>query len=267
MDPVREPAVAGRFYPGQADELAREVRGHLPDATAEDAIGLVGPHAGYVYSGAIAGETYARVRVPRRAIVLGPNHTGLGPKMSVWPSGVWRLPGMDLGVDPELVRRLEDEVGFEPDQLAHLREHSVEVHLPFLAARRRDVSIAPACLRRLSADDCRKAGEGIAQVVRDTSDAVLLVASTDMSHFLDAETARRLDHLALDRVRALDPEGLHRTVEEHDISMCGYIPTTVMLFAALSLGATRAELVRYGNSGEAFGDYARVVGYAGLVIR
>lgn len=241
------------------------------DRPPEPAIAMMGPHAGYVYSGAILGETYARVKVPGRVIVMCPNHTGLGVRRSLWAGGAWQLPGAEIEIDVALAERVRVAARLEPDLDAHLREHAIEVHLPFLHHQNPDARIVPIVLAGLRLEDCREVGQGLARAIRDTKaadgDDVLIVASTDMSHYVSADAARRLDSMALERVEALDPEGLYETVRAHDISMCGFIPTTCALFAALELGATTAELVRYGNSGEASGDFSRVVGYAGVVVR
>lgn len=265
---IREPAVAGRFYPGEAQRLERDVTSLLGPATsAEPAIAVMVPHAGYVYSGAIAGETFARVRVPSRAVVMCPNHTGQGSRRAMWGGGTWRLPGGDVHVDDELATLLAEEAGLVDDHRAHLREHAVEVELPFLRALRPDVSVVPIVLGGLSPSACRDVGEGLARVIDKIGrEDVLIVASSDMSHYISADAARRLDAMALERVQALDPEGLYDVVTRNDISMCGFIPMTVALVAARALGATRAELVRYGNSGETSGDFDQVVGYAGIVI-
>lgn len=264
---TRMPAVAGRFYPGDARTLARDVASYLEtDAKPAPALGVMAPHAGYMYSGAVAGAAYAEVIVPKTAIVMCPNHTGMGTRRSLWPSGSWKIPGGELKVDETLAETLRELAGLEPDALAHQHEHALEVQLPFLFARNKDVSIVPVCLSSLSVRDCLKIGEGMAKAIGAQRADVLLVASTDMSHYISAAEARRLDHLALDKVLALDPEGLYETVESNDISMCGYLPTTVMLAAVKALGAKKARLVRYGNSGEASGDFDRVVGYAGAVI-
>lgn len=266
---IREPAVAGRFYPGDGARLERDVETLLgPAVVAQPAIAVMAPHAGYIYSGAIAGETFARVKVPARVVVMCPNHTGLGSRRSVWGAGTWHLPGGDVAVDEELATRFREEADLDDDQRAHLREHAVEVQLPFLRARRRDVRVVPVVLGGLTPGACREVGEGLARTVQAVGrDSVLIVASSDMSHYVPADVARRLDALALDRVQALDAEGLYDVVTRYDISMCGFIPMTVALVAARELGATRAELVRYGNSGETSGDFAQVVGYAGIVIR
>jgi AmmeMemoRadiSam system protein B len=262
----REPAVAGTFYPGTREELSRSVATHLgPSVSGDDAIAVIAPHAGYVYSGAVAGTVYASVRVPEVAIVLGPNHTGLGTRAAVITSGGFRIPGATIPIASELAVAIRDEAKLHEDDRAHLREHSLEVQLPFLAFRNPSVSIVPICLGVQPFEACVRLGEVLARAIRGRS--ALLVASTDMSHYLSAAAGGRLDRMALDRIEALDPEGLYRTVFENEISMCGVIPTTVTLVAANALGAKTARLTRYANSGEVSGDYDRVVGYAGFVIR
>ncbi len=262
----REPAVAGRFYADEPRALARELDGFLA-APAERvaAKGVVAPHAGYVYSGAIAGAVYARVTLPPHVIVLGPNHTGLGRPAALWPpGGAWQTPLGPVPVAAALTDALAGGPGIELDHAAHLREHSLEVQLPFLRRIRPDVEIAALCLGPLDVEQCEQVGRTVAAAARATG--ALVVASSDMSHYIPAEQARERDHVAIERILALDPEGLHRTVRRERISMCGVIPATVMLFAARELGATRAELIRYGNSGEVNGDTRHVVGYAGLIV-
>jgi AmmeMemoRadiSam system protein B len=262
----REPAVAGRFYRDDAAGLAAEVDGFLAAGGEEaPALGLVAPHAGYVYSGAIAGAGYARVRVPERVLVLGPNHTGLGVPAALWPSGRWRTPLGDVPVDADLTAALAASPEVEPDAEAHRFEHALEVQVPFLQRARPDVRIAALCLSHLSFPGCERLARAVAAATSDPP--ALIVASSDMTHYLPAETARALDRRALERILALDPEGLHEVVHRERISMCGVIPATVMLLAARLRGATRAELVRYGNSGEVNGDLRRVVGYAAVVVR
>jgi AmmeMemoRadiSam system protein B len=208
---------------------------------------------------------YARVAVPPRVIVLGPNHTGLGRPAALWPAGGgWRTP---LGTVP-VARALTDALAAGPlverDRAAHAREHSLEVQVPFLAVARPDVELAALCLGPLDVDACALVGRTVAAAARDHG--ALVVASSDMSHYIPAAEAREKDRRAIDRILALDPEGLHGTVRREGITMCGVVPTTVMLFAARELGATKAELVRYGHSGEVTGDDDAVVGYAGLVV-
>ena len=279
----REPAVAGRFYPAGRKALQAEVAAFLaagasPRAAgargagpapvarpAAPALGLMAPHAGYFYSGAVAGATYARVLVPDRVVVLCPNHTGRGARVSLWPAGTWQTPMGSVPVDEAITSALLASGAAIADVEAHRLEHALEVQLPFLQARNPRVSIAALCLGPLSWPACRELGLAVAKAAGPAG--ALVVASSDMSHYLPAATARRKDERALERMLALDPQGLHEVVLREDISMCGFVPATVMLVAALERGAREAELVRYGHSGEASGDDAAVVGYAGVLVR
>ena len=261
----REPAVAGRFYTDDPAALARQVDRFLAAGGPRvRARGLVAPHAGYVYSGAVAGAVYARVEVPPRVIVLGPNHTGLGKAAALWPGGAWRLPSGAVPVDAALTEALAASPLVERDPEAHLLEHSLEVQVPFLARSRPDVAIAALCLGPLSYDACEELGEEVGRAAAKAG--ALVVASSDMSHYVPAETAREKDHHAIARLLALDPRGLYDVVRREKFTMCGIVPATVMLVAARALGATRAELVRYANSGDVNGDHRQVVGYAGVLV-
>ncbi len=240
----------------------------MGDSLSDDpAIAVVAPHAGYVYSGGIAAEVYRSVRVPDTAVVLCPNHTGIGPQTAIMCRGTWQIPGHAVPVAEKLARKLQQRAGIQEDASAHRNEHSLEVHLPFLVHRNPRLAIVPVCLARLSFERCAEIGEALAEVILPQKDQVLIVASTDMSHQLPAEAAERLDRMALERVQQRDARGLFDTVVENRISMCGFIPTAIAIAAANRLGATQARLIRYGNSGEASGDYESVVGYAGLVIQ
>ncbi len=224
------------------------------------------PHAGYVYSGRIAGATYACLEVPERILLLGPNHTGLGKARSLWPGSAWRTPLGDVSIDRQLCQCLRRYARLDEEREAHRYEHAIEVQLPFLQKLQKRLSIAALCLGRLSLDECIELGDQLARALADVSGPVLIVCSTDMSHYISAGEAQRLDDLALAQALAMDPEGLYRTVVQHRISMCGFVPTTVGLALARGLGAQAARLVDYGNSGETSGDFERVVGYAGLVV-
>jgi MEMO1 family protein len=268
-DWVRDPAVAGRFYPADPEKLRTQVGALLGASSPPEprkAIAVMAPHAGYMYSGGIAGQTFAGVQVPERAVVLCPNHTGLGVRRSLWGSGAWRLPGASVPVDAELAALVGKYAKLEGDRLAHVGEHAIEVELPLMLARQPALRIVPVCLAGLSLADCHEVGRGLARAVKEAGGDVLIVASSDMSHYISAKAAARLDRTALDRVIGLDPDGLYETVTRLDISMCGYVPATVALVAARELAASRAQLVRYGSSGEASGDFERVVGYAGVVV-
>ncbi len=266
---LRAPAVAGRFYPADATQLRGDVARYLgePEPEPVAALGAVVPHAGYVYSGKVAGATFRRLRIPERVIVLCPNHTGRGPRVSVSASTAWRLPGGDVPVDAPLVERILAGVSSASlDRRAHEREHAIEVELPFLVALRPDVKIVPIVLGGLDGEQAAAIGRELAEILGD--DDVLVLASSDMSHYLPHETAAARDRLAIDRLLALDALGLFETCRAHDITMCGVLPATALLaYAGARAPDARAELVAYATSGDAFGDRASVVGYAGVIFQ
>ncbi|MDX9722193.1 MAG: AmmeMemoRadiSam system protein B [Myxococcota bacterium] len=263
---IRPSAVAGQFYPDDPSALLQELQRCSETALEpQAATGIIVPHAGYRYSGATAGKVIASTIIPKSCLLLGPNHTGRGAAKSMMGEGAWELPGGFVDIDTELGALLLALEGVRNDARAHAFEHSLEVILPFLRYRQSALRFVPLTLSRLSYEQCRRLGEGIASVCRQLGErAPLLVASSDMSHFLDAVAAERLDRMAIDAILALDPERLYQVVEAHQISMCGVIPCTVMLVAASHLGAARAELIEYTHSGVATGDTTRVVAYAGL---
>lgn len=263
----RNPAVAGQFYPGTAEEL-RTSLGRLMPVSKEtrQAIGIVSPHAGYIYSGAIAGETFGRVQVPRRVVILGPNHHGLGHPAGVYAQGGWLTPLGEAQIDDELATAILDGCPtLARDEACHRFEHSLEVQVPFVQARFPEASIVPICLRGASLEALLEMGRGLGKVLARAGE-VLMVASSDMTHYESGESARRKDMLALQKVLDLDPAGLYDVVLEKGISMCGVVPVVVMLAAALEMGAQKTTLVRYGNSGDVTGDQSEVVGYAGVIV-
>ena len=262
----REAVFAGSWYPGTASELTRFLEGATPRVDAAPALAVLAPHAGYVYSGAIAAETYARVAVPDTAIVLCPNHRVPPPVLAVWAKGSWKTPLGEARVDEELAAALLAATPLlRSDRAPHAREHAVELQLPLLQFRRPGVKIVPIVVATDDEAELREVGAAIGRIIRGRN--VLIVASSDMNHHESAAVSRRKDEKALERVLALDPEGLFRVVQSEHVSMCGVRPTCVALHAAKALGATRAELVRYGNSGDVTGDDESVVGYAGVVVR
>ncbi|MDT8395643.1 MAG: AmmeMemoRadiSam system protein B [bacterium] len=267
--PIRDPAVAGTFFPAAEAELRQVVAGYLTSETQpQKAIGAIMPHAGYIYSGGVAGQTAASVRIPRTVIILGPNHTGMGPAVSVFPGGSWRMPFGDVSVNDGLADQILQRCELaNPDQFAHLREHSIEVQLPFLwYARGEELDFVPITVSRLGRDECRILGKALADVISSRTDEILLVASSDMTHYETHQSARAKDSEAISKILDLDPDGLLDTVASRRISMCGIFPTAAMLHAAIALGATGARLVRYATSGEVSGDYEQVVGYAGIIV-
>ncbi len=265
---IREPAVAGAFYPESAAELERQVRDLTPvGEERHQLLGCIAPHAGYVYSGGVAGALFGHLEIPRRVIVIGPNHTGVGAVIAVAPHEAWRTPTGDGPLDGELAQHIADRVpDARMDSQAHRREHSLEVQLPFLRARRQDLEFAALCLGRLSLEHCLEIGRSLAGIVSELGRPVGLVASSDMSHYVTEQEARRLDHLAVKAALDRDPAALYETVHHHRITMCGVVPATVVLEAANQLGATGAHLVAYATSGDVSGDRSAVVGYAGICI-
>ena len=265
---TRQPAVASRFYPGDPQELGRMVQSFLPAESSQRtrAFGVVSPHAGYIYSGAMAGRTIGSVVVPRTVIILGPNHTGRGPRAAV-SADDWRMPGGVVPCAENIAKELiETSPLLTEDESAHQAEHSLEVQVPFLQELQPDLQIVAISLSNLSYEDCVEIGNAIATVIQRAAEDILILASTDMSHYESRASASAKDRKALDQVLALDAEGLYRTVLQERISMCGFIPVTVTIEAATKLGATKAELIGYTDSGAVTGDTDQVVGYAGLII-
>jgi len=265
----RAPAVAGRFYPGHPDELRAVIDDYLDhQAALEPALAAVCPHAGYVFSGPVAGKVLSRIKIPERVMVLGPNHQGLGQRAALMSRGTWLTPLGEATLDAELGSALLQASSLvSEDDLAHRHEHSLEVQVPFLQVLRPDLKLTPLCLSLLNYAQCVDLGRAVAEAIAQVGQPVLLVASTDMTHYESAEHAQSKDELALGRILELDPEGLYHTVAGRNISMCGVLPTTVVLVAAKEMGATSAELVAYTNSGQVTGDYEQVVAYAGLIIK
>jgi AmmeMemoRadiSam system protein B len=265
---VREPTVAGAFYPMVAAELERQLDALVATQTERHRLlACISPHAGYVYSGGVAGKLFGHLELPRRVVVLGPNHTGAGMAVAVAPHRQWLTPLGPLKVDRDLARLLVRHFPTaEFDDRAHWREHSIEVQLPFLMKRRHDIEVLPVCLQHLSADQCLRLGAALAEVVNAAGEPIGIVASSDMTHYQPDAIARRLDQLAIDAALARDPRLLYDTVHREGITMCGVIPATVALEAANRLGATDAHLVAYTTSGEISGDYTAVVGYAGICV-
>lgn len=264
----REPAVAGRFYPGDGTLLREEVARLIgPAPSPEPAIAVITPHGGFAYSGQIAGAAFAKVRVPGVAVLLGPNHTGFGTRGAIMTHGHWQIPGRTVDIDGPVAEEFRGVALLTEDARAHADEHSLEVQLPFLAARNPQVRIVPVSFGPMPYAGCVRIGHALADVVIRHGREVLIAVSTDLSHYLPAELARAEDERLIDAIQSLDAERLYRTVVDEGVAMCGVIPTAIALLAAKALGAQSAELVRHGNSGEASEDFARVVGYASFVIR
>ncbi len=272
---VRQPAVAGRFYPANAQRLRAEVETYTTapaSASAEPqvkirAFGCVVPHAGYIYSGHVAGAVYRRLELPERFVILCPNHTGMGEPLAVMSEGAWHTPLGDASIDEKLAGLLKVKLPLlSEDQAAHRYEHALEVQLPFLQVLAPGFQFVPITVGTSNFDVLTALGTVIGSAAAEAGQPVLVVASSDMNHYESDSVTRVKDRRAIDQLLALDPRGLYDIVHKADISMCGYGPAVVMLTAARKLGATKAELIRYATSGDVSGDRDMVVGYAGVAV-
>jgi len=274
---VRPPAVSGRFYPSDPAELRATVATLLADArravgpTDRQAVGVIVPHAGYVYSGPTAAAVFARVTIPGLVIILAPNHTGISAAksgVSLWEVGAFHTPLGDVPVDADAARALREISNglVDVDHDAHRAEHAVEVELPFLQMSRSDVRIVPLVISWDAWEPARLLGEILARLAQAAGEAVLLLASSDLNHYEPAAVSERKDEAALAAIRALDGAELLARCKRERISMCGRGPAAIVIAAARALGAKHAEVVDYRHSGWVSGDNARVVGYAGVLI-
>ena len=268
---LRHPAVAGRFYPSDAEDLRAEARSYLSQLDSPPApvraLGCIAPHAGYMYSGHVAGAVFARLEVPRRCIVLCPNHTGMGHALAIMSEGAWETPLGDVVIDTELAAALKQRFhALREDSTAHRAEHAAEVELPFLQLRQPELRFVPIALGTGQFEPLEQLGQALAEVIAAQKDHVLIVASSDMNHYQSDALTRVKDHRAIERILTLDPRGLYDVVTQQDISMCGFGPAVAMLTAARKLGAKSAELVKYATSGDVSGDREMVVGYAGVIV-
>jgi len=243
------------------------LREWMKEKGEERALGVVSPHAGYAYSGHVAGAVFSRIAIPKNVLILNPNHHGWGEDFALAPSGVWETPLGDVEINERLNRLLLEMTAAEEDERAHYMEHSGELQLPFLKFRRDDVSVSLVCIACNDIEKLLEFGKSVAEVVRRLGEDVLIVASSDMTHYEPAEVAKRKDYAAIERMEALDTRGLWNVVKEQQISMCGVGPVTAMMEAAKSLGAKQARLIKYATSGDVTGDFSQVVGYASLLVR
>ena len=266
---IRPPAVSGRFYPSDEKKLALEIEKYTSSANKKSfARGCVVPHAGYLYSGHVAGAVYSEIEIPARCILLGPRHFPGGEAMAIISEGSWRTPFGDAQIDSELAAELKRACPLlREDRMAHEREHSLEVQIPFLQQLAANLRFVPVVLATQRYQDLETLGHAVARVIEAHTEPVVLIASTDMNHYESDAITRTKDHKAIDRMLALDPRGLYDLVRSEGITMCGYAATAAMLIAMRDLGAKDAELIRYATSGDITGDWDQVVGYAGIIIR
>jgi|SRR5579884_2673670 len=269
MEAVRQPAVAGRFYPRDRDLLEQQLDSFVSSGVdSKPALGCVAPHAGYIYSGPVAGAVYSHIEVPERCIVLCPNHTGRGQALAIMSRGAWETPFGPVPVDTVLAEILKSEFPLlSEDTEAHRGEHAVEVQLPFLQKRQRHLSFVPIAVGTGNFETLERLGEAVGEVIKAQDGQILMVASSDMNHYENDRITRAKDHKAIDQILGMNPRGLYDTITREEISMCGFGPTVAMLTAAKKLGATSAELIKYATSGDVSGDRELVVGYASIVVR
>jgi len=268
MGIVRGPVVAGQFYPGTKAALERALSGLTEKREKEDALGAMSPHAGYMYSGGVAGKVLSRLKARDTFIIIGPNHTGRGPSFSVFSKGKWRTPLGTVDIDEEFAGHLINKSDlFKADQEAHAYEHSVEVQIPFLQYLMKDFKIVPVIIGSMEMKKLKKAGMEIGESLKALKKDATIIASSDMTHYESKEIAEKKDKEALSAILDLDEDGLAEKVRSMDISMCGVAPVVITLSATKCLGAKKAELVDYKTSGDSSGDYSSVVGYGGVIIK
>jgi AmmeMemoRadiSam system protein B len=265
---LRKPAVAGRFYPADKKALESDLASYLGQVRGDlSARGIVVPHAGYMYSGHVAGAVYSRLKVPARIILLGPNHTGLGAPLSIMTEGSWEIPAGKVAIDTALAKSLMHHCHLlTEDTAAHRFEHSLEVQLPFLFHLRSDFRFVPITVASSGYASLERLGQGVEQAIRESGEDILVIASSDMNHYESDETTRIKDQKAIARILALEPKGLYDTVKAESISMCGYAPTVAMMHGIQPLTSRKADLIKYATSGDVSGNRKEVVGYAGILV-
>jgi MEMO1 family protein len=266
---LRLPAVSGGFYPADPAELTSLIKQFAPESdksTPAQAKACLVPHAGYMYSGHVAGAVFGRIAIPKKIVILGVRHQPRGEKAAILSSGAWRTPLGDALIDEALAEALRAACpSLREDGVAHAAEHSLEVQVPFLQVLRPGFTFVPIALGTLHFDELLAVGEGIGRVLAASREEILLLTTSDLNHYEDDATTRVKDHKAIEQILALDARGLYDTCRREAISMCGLGPTVAMLTAVKTLGVARAELVRYATSGDVSGDFSAVVGYAGVL--
>jgi hypothetical protein len=266
---LRLPAVAGRFYPDNPEELTALVREYArpqPDTKPQQVKACLVPHAGYRFSGHVAGAVFSRIALPKKIIILGVRHFPRGESLAILSSGAWRTPLGDAPVDEALAAALQKECPIlREDRVAHSAEHSLEVQLPFLQVLSPGFAFVPLALGSVRFDDLVAVGEALARVLAANPE-VLLLTTSDLNHYESDAITRLKDKKAMDQILARNPRGLYDVCRNEDISMCGLGPAVAMLTALRALAARQAELVRYATSADISGDSSSVVGYAGFIL-
>jgi len=274
---VRAPVAAGTFYDLEADRLRKQIEGCFKQPLGPKAVekddnklkAVVAPHAGYMYSGAVAGETISSIIIRDKIILLGPNHTGYGAAFSIMSEGSWQTPLGEVKIDSVLANAIMKRSSYiQEDALAHQYEHSLEVELPFLQYVKNSFEIVPIVIAPATIDILKKIGQDIASVIKasDKKNSIMILASSDMTHYEPQTTAEKKDRQAIQAILELDEDKLIEIIQRLDVSMCGFAPVIVMLSAVKLLGAKSAKLIKYQTSGDVTKDTSSVVGYAGITI-
>ena len=268
---IRKPVASGKFYPSSPEQLKSLIGSFIDKRPVyrENSLACMLPHAGYIYSGRVAVETLSRANIKNNLILLGTNHTGYGLAFSIMTEGKWQTPLGEVAINSVLAKHMLKSSKFlEEDSLAHTYEHSIEVQLPILQYFRKDFSIVPITVSSQDLHALKMVGLEIAAALEqgDFLDSTMIISSSDMTHYESQEAAVKKDSIAIEAILALDEDKLMEKVRDLDISMCGYMPTIVMLVAAKKLGAKSAKLIKYETSANATGDASSVVGYAGVII-
>jgi len=268
---IRKSVWAGprNFYPDNPETLKKTIAGFVDtNQNREECKAVLMPHAGYFYSGGVAGKTISAVNIPDTIIILAPNHTGLGSPYSILSKGTWQTPFDNISIQEELAAlMLENSKVFRQDEAAHIKEHAIEVEVPFLQYFNKNIAIVPVIICDFVLNNYRRAGQEIAEAVKKFAKPVLIVISSDLTHYESHESAKEKDQYVIEAVKELDEEKLYDRVNTNKISMCGYAPACVGIYAAKKLGAQEARLIDYKTSGDTSGDFSSVVGYAGLIIK
>lgn len=270
MKSVRNPVVAGQFYSDSMESLTKELDSLVGVRSDKlDAIGIVSPHAGYIYSGAVAGSVFSEIKAKKSYVIMGPNHTGLGEQFGISKCHFWKTPLGDAEIDTDLAGLIKKNCGLiKSDELSNIHEHSIEVQLPFLQYPGTPFKFVPIVISYADINIYRKIGKAIADSIKQlkAETSTTIIASSDMTHYEPQAEAKNKDSQAIDAILNLDEEKLIDRVSELGITMCGFAPTAIMIVTAKELGAKRAQLMKYATSGDVSGDYSSVVGYAGIII-
>ncbi len=264
---IREPVVSGKFYPSQPDILKTSISSFIREPEKQNVKGIVVPHAGYTFSGGVAGEVYSRVNLSDTVLIIGPNHQGIGAFFSLSGAEAWNTPLGEVEVDDKLLNEILKFTPFvKVDETSHMYEHSIEVQLPFLKYLKDDIKIVPLSVLGYSYDEVMAVSKGLLKAIENFKEPVLVIASSDFSHYVPHDFAKKEDRFVIDKIVKLDSKGVWDTVRERHISMCGYVPVIMMIEISKGLGAKEGKLLKYRTSGEITGDYESVVGYGGIIV-